>query len=147
MLRSPLHLLRNQAWKSVKRMIRTKFPHAPAITTEDLAAWLCDDTKPSPILLDARRDEEFAVSHLPQAHHTRTVESVMALGLPPDAPMVVYCSVGYRSARLVEKLRAAGFTQAVNLEGSMFQWANEGRAIQPTQAVHPYNWLWGLLLE
>jgi len=151
MVRSPFHLLRNQAWKSVKRMIQQKFPDAPALSTVDLAVWLQDEALPDPILVDARRDEEFAVSHLPHAHHARNVEAVVALGVPLDAPVVVYCSVGYRSARLVEKLRAAGFTQAVNLEGSIFQWANEGRAMvhegQPTQVVHPYNSLWGLLLE
>ncbi|MBD1913514.1 MULTISPECIES: rhodanese-like domain-containing protein [unclassified Leptolyngbya] len=151
MVRSPLHFLRHQAWKSVKRMIHNKFPNAPAISTTSLAAWLQSGTQPAPILLDVRRPEEFAVSHLPHAYYTPNLDSVRAMDLSLDTPLVVYCSVGYRSARLVEQLRAAGFTQAVNLEGSIFQWANEGRAIvqagQPAKFVHPYNWLWGLLLN
>lgn len=132
-------------------MIRNKFPHAPAISTASLAAWLQSGVQPAPILLDVRRPEEFAISHLPQAYYTPNLDAVRAMDLPLDAPVVVYCSVGYRSARMVEQLREAGYTQALNLEGSIFQWANEGRplvqASQPTQAVHPYNRLWGLLLE
>jgi rhodanese-related sulfurtransferase len=65
--------------------------------------------------------------------------------------MVVYCSIGYRSARLVEKLREGGFSEAKNLEGSIFQWANEGRPVvqngEVVEEVHPYNKTWGLLLE
>jgi hypothetical protein len=38
-----------------------------------------------------------------------------------------------------------------NLEGSLFQWANEGRPVYrddvPVQAIHPYDARWGRLLD
>jgi hypothetical protein len=71
--------------------------------------------------------------------------------LSTDAPIVVYCSVGYRSARIAERLREQGFTNASNLEGSIFRWANEGRPVYrdstEVDAVHPYDRTWGTLLD
>ena len=46
-----------------------------------------------------------------------------------------------------------GQSRAVyNLEGSIFKWANEGRAMvdaaeQPTKLCHPYNFIFGKLLN
>jgi rhodanese-related sulfurtransferase len=149
-----MHLLqpiRTMAWMLVKRWVRRSFPNAPSISTQDLADWLGKEEGPRPILIDARKDSEFAVSHLLNAHHASNVEAIEKIELPRHQPAVVYCSIGYRSARLVEKLQQAGFTNVYNLEGSIFQWANEGRPLVkdgvPVQAVHPYNKTWGLLLN
>jgi 3-mercaptopyruvate sulfurtransferase SseA len=63
----------------------------------------------------------------------------------------VYCSVGYRSARIVERLRAAGHSDVRNLRGSIFQWANEGRPVvrgdSTVHKVHPFDATWGRLLN
>ena len=68
-----------------------------------------------------------------------------------DRPIVVYCSVGYRSSILARKLQDMGFTKVYNLEGSIFKWANEDRPLVQNQTtgykVHPYNAHWGRLLE
>jgi rhodanese-related sulfurtransferase len=140
------------AWIWVKRWVRRSFPEVPTIGTEALADWLSPTARgQSLVLVDVRKAEEFAVSHLPQACHATTVEAVKQLGLGADQPVVLYCSIGYRSARLVAKLRQAGFTQVYNLEGSIFQWANEGRPLVndagAVSSVHPYNPTWGLLLN
>ena len=69
----------------------------------------------------------------------------------PDRSIVVYCSVGYRSSILAEKLQDMGFTKVYNLEGSIFKWDNEGRPLVQgkvtVRKVHPYNAHWGNLLE
>ena len=70
----------------------------------------------------------------------------------PDTPILLYCSVGYRSSRLADQLRRRGYSQAANLEGSLFAWANEGRPLVNAQGkaalrVHPYNETWGKLLN
>jgi 3-mercaptopyruvate sulfurtransferase SseA len=74
-----------------------------------------------------------------------------AAGVSKETPLVTYCSVGYRSGALATKLRAAGFTSVRNLEGSIFQWANEHRSLvredKPVATVHPYSGLWGRLLN
>lgn len=72
--------------------------------------------------------------------------------LPKNFSIVAYCSVGYRSARLVQQLQGAGFTDVQNLEGSLFQWANEDRSLydhngKVVRSVHPYNARWGKLLK
>ncbi|MBD2257088.1 rhodanese-like domain-containing protein [Pseudanabaena sp. FACHB-2040] len=140
--------LRSWVWQLVKTKIRARFPSVKPISTQSLATWL--DQAPFPVLLDVRQAEEFAVSHLPGAQHTPNIESAIQTGLAPDQPIVAYCSVGYRSARLVQQLQQAGFSQVYNLEGSIFQWFNEGRRVvqngETAERVHPYNSLWGMLL-
>lgn len=139
-------------WDAVHRMIAADFPDVPSITTDSLSERLSDASVPSPVLLDARSAEEFAVSHLPGAHRVDpAATTVPALDtLSRDTAIVVYCSVGYRSARIAHRLRTRGFTNVSNLKGSIFRWANEGRPVyrdgRPVTTVHPYNTPWGHLL-
>ncbi|MBD2089334.1 rhodanese-like domain-containing protein [Microcoleus sp. FACHB-1515] len=142
-------MFRSLFWQLLKRQIRTKFPQVKQLSTEELAKQI--ETKP-PVLLDVRTEAEFAVSHLLDARQINPrIEDFSSLDLPLDTPIVAYCSVGYRSSRLVDRLQQAGYTQAVNLEGSIFQWANEGRPVyrngEIVQQVHPYNRVWGQLLK
>jgi len=65
-----------------------------------------------------------------------------------DAKIVTYCSVGYRSERIGEKLQKAGFTDVSNLKGSIFKWINEGNTLedkdgQTTDKVHGFDKNWG----
>jgi len=142
------------AFRIIKRLISRKFPSVEWVTIKDLAQWLNDPTKPQPILLDARTQPEYELSHLPQAKHIDPYHpnlEAIAASFSKDIPIVVYCSVGYRSARVAQKLEQAGFDRVYNLEGSIFQWANEGRSIYQngylTTLVHPYDALWGKLLK
>ena len=147
----PIGPVRTVAWWAVVGWVQRAFPGVPSLTTQALADWLSEGNAPLPILLDVRREYEFAVSHLPGAHRTPNREAALALALDPRQPIVAYCSVGYRSARLVAQLRQAGYTQVYNLEGSIFRWANEGQSLvsqgQPVAVVHPFNPIWGLLLR
>ena len=63
--------------------------------------------------------------------------------LSPEAVLVCYCSLGYRSARMTQRLVQAGITQVLNLEGSLFQWANEERPLwagqESARLVHPFS--------
>jgi len=105
-------------------------------------------------ILDTRAPEEYQVSHLQGAiwvgYEDPALEKVA--DLPKDTPILVYCSVGYRSEKIGELLQQKGFTQVYNLYGGIFQWANEGRTIydtaqQKTNAVHPYSSQWGKWLN
>ena len=140
------------AFNIIKGLTTRKFPNVEWITTEEFAQWLADPLKPQPILLDARSEAEYAVSHLRASQRIEPNEPDLATFTESkDKPIVVYCSVGYRSARIAEHLQQAGFSVVYNLEGSIFQWANEGRPVfkddRPTILVHPYNALWGNLLN
>jgi rhodanese-related sulfurtransferase len=105
------------------------------------------------VLLDVRTSDEWNVSHLSGARRVEPNASAESAttGLAKETPIVTYCAVGYRSGEMAERLRAAGFTNVRNLEGSIFQWANEHRPLvrrdQPVTQVHPYSNFWGRLLN
>ncbi len=138
-------------WKLVNAKIRSEFPDVPRISTHELAAWLNDRTRPAPVLLDVRERAEFEVSHLRNALHVAPNAEAAVIALPKEQPIVTYCSVGYRSGGFAQKLRDAGYKNVLNLEGSIFQWANEGRPVfradVQVEKVHPYDRTWGLLLK
>jgi len=140
-----------QTWDDLLATIRRRFPSVRQLSTQQLADWLTDPKRQSPLLIDARASEEYAVSQLRDARHATSVREVRDLNLSTSQPIVVYCSVGYRSSALAEKLQQAGFTNVANLEGSLFRWANEGRPIfqgtQPVKHVHPFDAKWGQLLQ
>jgi rhodanese-related sulfurtransferase len=143
--------VRAETFETLKLTIRKKFPSVRQLSTQALALWLADTAKPAPLLIDARSREEFAISHLQGARRLAAVSEVKAAVKTNGQPIVVYCSVGYRSSALAEKLQKAGLTNVYNLEGSIFGWANEGRPVfrgtNTTAEVHPYDAKWGKLLD
>lgn len=134
----------------LKQLVHEKFPDVKSISTSDLAQWLGDANRTQPVLIDVRSKEEFAVSHLKGALHRDPAGPVSA-DLSPSAAIVVYCAVGYRSAQFARRLQRQGFTNVRNLEGAIFQWANDGlplyRGAQQVHQVHPYNGKWRGLLK
>ena len=110
--------------------------------------------RPGAVLLDARGPNEFAVSHLAGARWVGYDDFSLARvqGLPKDAPIVVYCSVGFRSEKVGEQLQRAGYTHVQNLYGGLFEWVNEGNPTvapdgAPTARVHGYSRTWGIWLR
>ncbi|MFZ4635481.1 MAG: rhodanese-like domain-containing protein [Saprospiraceae bacterium] len=103
--------------------------------------------------LDAREAKEFQVSHLlgarPVGYDHFSMQSVE--DIPRNARIVVYCSVGYRSEKVSEKLISAGYQQVSNLYGGIFEWVNQGNPLYnengPTQQVHAYSRTWGMWLK
>ena len=75
----------------------------------------------------------------------------MLKDIAKDQRIVCYCSVGVRSARFCDRLREAGYTNVHNMNGSIFEWANQDRPIYAGEneqdKVHPYNAKWGKLLK
>jgi rhodanese-related sulfurtransferase len=141
-------------WTEVISDIRNRYPDVKQIQTAELQSWLTNPDKEPVILIDARHSEEFSVSHISGAKnipHNSKKYLIQLTDIEPDNPIVVYCSVGYRSSILAGRLQDMGFTKVYNLEGSIFKWANEGRPLVQEQAtvhkVHPYNDSWGSLLE
>ena len=140
-------------WFLLKRSLRSKFSDEQWITTQQLADWLADKQRPAPVLLDVRTPAEWNVSHLAGARRVDPKASAKdaAGDAAKDAPIVTYCAVGYRSGQMAERLRKAGFTRVQNLEGSIFEWANERRPLvrdgERVTRVHPVNAVWGRLLQ
>jgi rhodanese-related sulfurtransferase len=103
--------------------------------------------------LDARETKEFQVSHLlnarPVGYDHFSLQSVE--DIPRGARIVVYCSVGYRSEKVTEKLLSAGYQDVSNLYGGIFEWVNQGNPLYnengPTNKVHAYSRTWGVWLN
>lgn len=137
---------------SIERLVRRRFPTVPQVSTEELVQRLSRQEH-RPVVLDVRKREEYELSHLPSARHVDPGTAISKLdpALPKDTPIVTYCSVGYRSSSFAKRLRAAGYTNVQNLEGSIFRWANEDRPLErdgkPTDKVHPYSNYWGRLVK
>lgn len=105
-------------------------------------------------ILDAREKEEYNISHIPNAQYIgyNRLDKKILLAIPKDAKVVLYCSIGYRSEKIGEKLRKKGFTNVHNLYGSIFEWVNQGYPVvdkqnQPTKRVHTYNKDWSQWVE
>jgi rhodanese-related sulfurtransferase len=145
-----MEILRQLALAALAAAIRLQYPDVPTVTVAELRQRLADD-RPPPLLLDTREPAEFAVSHLPGARNLASVEAVRQAAVPSDAPLVVYCTVGYRSAGLARRLRSAGYSDVANLQGSIVRWHQRGLPLVrdgvSVDTVHPYDDFWGLLLD
>jgi len=101
------------------------------------------------LIFDTRDKEEYEVSHLPGARYLgySNFEEDNLSEIPKDAKILLYCSIGYRSEKIGERLREMGFTKVFNLYGSIFEWVNHGFPVEkspgrPTYEVHTYNEEW-----
>lgn len=138
--------------ETIKWVIAARFPTVSWVDADTLARWMDDDADKTLVLLDARTEEEYAVSHLRHAIWAGPDGTGLSeLSLPDDAVVVVYCSVGYRSAAVAGKLRDRNVHQVYNLTGGIFGWANAGRPLfrdeKRVDEVHPYSETWRWLVR
>jgi rhodanese-related sulfurtransferase len=104
-------------------------------------------------LLDAREKPEYEVSHMTNAIWVGydKFDRNKLNGVDKDAPIVVYCSVGYRSEKIANQLTYLGYTNVKNLYGGIFEWVNQKQPIYDefgeTDRVHAYNKAWGIWLK
>ncbi len=131
--------------KEVAKWIRQS---VPIVGAEELYREL--RAKRPLVLLDARDQKEYDVSHLPGALRVGydDFEQAYLEGVPKDARVVVYCSIGYRSEKIGEKLQKIGYKNVRNLYGSIFDWANREFPLvnskgDTVKTVHTYNEDWG----
>jgi rhodanese-related sulfurtransferase len=106
------------------------------------------------LILDTRELEEYQISHLSHAIHIgfRNADISRLDTVPKDQPIVVYCSIGYRSEKIGEKLQKAGFSKVYNLYGSVFEWVNRGFPLVDLQGketghIHTYDRKWSRWVE
>eukprot|EP00811_Abedinium_folium_P009362 NODE_18653_length_883_cov_2.152116.p1 GENE.NODE_18653_length_883_cov_2.152116~~NODE_18653_length_883_cov_2.152116.p1 ORF type:complete len:200 (-),score=50.57 NODE_18653_length_883_cov_2.152116:283-810(-) len=78
--------------------------------------------EPNAFIIDVRNSDELLVKSVDGAHHVPCTRfddphvAVEAAILPEDkaVPIVVFCAIGFRSGRVVEALRAQGYTNVAN---------------------------------
>lgn len=109
------------------------------------------------IVFDVREPEEFAVSHIAGALQVSPgmgrEEFIRRFGKQIEGKTAIfYCSVGYRSSQLANRvdtaIRGQGAKASYNLAGGLFNWHNQKKPLvslanRATQEIHPYNQEWG----
>lgn len=131
----------------LKGLLSKKVPHLDVAT-------LKTDLDSNTIFVDAREKKEYDVSHLKNAVHV----GYDSLNLAPLEnidklqPIIVYCSVGYRSEKVTQKLIVKGYTNVKNLYGGLFEWVNQDGMVvnnqnQLTDSVHAFSSAWGIWLK
>ena len=109
---------------------------------------------PNVTILDSREEKEYEVSHLPKAQFIGfdNFDSRSVSLIQKTDTIYIYCSIGYRSEKIGERIQKLGFNNVFNLYGGIFSWVNSGYKIvdknnRPTKEVHGYNKEWSKLLN
>lgn len=125
---------------------KTRAFAAFAISTTEAAERLREKTPP--ILIDIREKGEYDVSHLANARFIsfRSFEIATLADLTKDEPVILYCTIGYRSGKVAQTLSDAGYTSVHHVRGGILQWFNEGREVvrdgKPVNEIHPFSDEW-----
>jgi rhodanese-related sulfurtransferase len=99
-----------------------------------LAAWLGDQARARPQLLDVREPWEFQTCHIAESRPMPMAEVPKRLAeLDPQAETVVICHHGSRSMQVAMFLEKQGFKRVHNLAGGMDAWA---RSVDPSMPTY-----------
>ncbi len=133
-------------WPSIYQYIENKYPNVAQLTVSEALAI----PKDSVVFIDVREAQEYDVSHIPGAL-LYTDGSQIKNGIQTGKKVIIYCSVGVRSTRLIYRLGYAKKSGVYNLKGSIFKWIEHEGALENnlgvTDKVHPFNAEWGQLLH
>ena len=92
------------------------------------------------LVLDVREPDEYdqgalpAAVHIPRGHLEAQVEGRL---LDKEAPVVVYCAGGVRSAFAARTLQELGYSDVVSMAGGFGKWKDEGRAWKTPVVLTP----------
>lgn len=135
--------------KKIKSTIKMTVPICSALELKEEL-----DSGKEMVILDSRTEKEFETSHIENAQFIDygKFNKKDVAEIPKDAEIVVYCSIGYRSEKIGEKLKKMGFTNVRNLYGGIFEWVNEDNQVidlqgNATEKVHTYNKDWSQWLD
>lgn len=99
-----------------------------------LAAWLSDERRAKPLLLDVREPWEWQTARIEGAQHIPMREIPARLGeLDPDQEVVAICHHGGRSQQVAMFLEKNGFAKVHNLTGGVDAWS---RTIDPAVPLY-----------
>jgi len=104
------------------------------ITATDLRDWL--DSGKSIDLIDVREPAEWEIVRIPGAHLVPKGEFLNGTALadlPQDKQIVLYCKTGVRSAEALAAVKAAGFRDAVHVQGGVVSWI---KTVDPSLPIY-----------
>lgn len=137
---------RKAAIEATYREFQPEFPEMSEVSVLELLRLRAEKDV---MIVDVREPRERTVSIIPGAISKEAFELLKEdLG---GVPIVVHCTIGYRSAKYVEALKAEGL-EAYNLKGSILSWVHAGQPVvdpegNETKRVHVYGKRWDLLPE
>jgi molybdopterin/thiamine biosynthesis adenylyltransferase/rhodanese-related sulfurtransferase len=105
------------------------------IDVAEAAARLANET-----FLDVREPDEYeqgaitGAVHVPRGQLEFSIEGRLP---EKDAPIVVYCAGGTRSAFAAQTLGELGYTHVVSMDGGFNRWKDEGRDFSVPQSLTP----------
>lgn len=85
------------------------------------------------ILIDVREDSELSTGIIPGSIHLSKgiIERDIEQTIPDmNAPIIVYCSGGYRCALVADALQQMGYTQVYSLMNGLKDWQDAGFSMQ-----------------
>ena len=103
------------------------------ISAQDLKDML--DAGKDPYLVDVREPVEYEIVKIPGGvlvPKDRILSGEALSELPQDRPLVLYCRTGVRSAEALAAVKAAGFRDAVHVQGGVTAWATQVDPSLPT---------------
>ena len=80
-------------------------------------------------LVDVREESEYANDHLPRAIHLGKgiIERDIETRVPDlNAPLVLYCGGGFRSALAADNLQKMGYSNVISMDGGIRVWREKG---------------------
>jgi len=95
---------------------------------------------PGAVVLDVREPDEYEQGavpgslHIPRGHLESNVESRIT---DKDAPVLIICAAGNRSAFAAETLEQLGYRDVVSIAGGFNRWKDEGRDWKVPQKLTP----------
>ena len=88
---------------------------------------LLDSDKPT-LLVDVREPAEWEIVRIPGAvliPKDEILRGDALVSLPQDKQIIMYCKTGVRSAETLAAVKAAGFSDAVHVQGGVVAWVNQ----------------------
>jgi rhodanese-related sulfurtransferase len=103
------------------------------VTPRELSAWLADDARPAPLLLDVREPWESQICRI-EPSELMPMQSLPARlhELDGNRPIVCVCHHGGRSMHVAMFLTRQGFADVYNLTGGVDAWARQVDTAMPT---------------
>lgn len=104
------------------------------ITPPELAAWLGDERREKPVLLDVREPWEFEKARIPGATLMPMRELPARIGeIDDEKEVVAICHHGGRSMQVAMFLEKQGFKRVHNLVGGIDAWS---RSVDPAVPLY-----------
>jgi sulfur-carrier protein adenylyltransferase/sulfurtransferase len=123
---------------SFRELLSSAKSQITEVSTDDALARIASD--PATVVLDVREPDEYeqgaltGVVHIPRGHLEAQVEARIG---NHDAPIVVYCAGGVRSAFATKTLGELGYSNVVSIAGGFGRWKDEGKPWKKPASLTP----------